>query len=129
MSYRILIADDDLEDLELIEDAILSVDSKIELQKFTSGFTVIEHLNSKLDQDLPNLIILDYNMPQLNGAQLLLTLKAQERYRSIPKVVLSTSNAAPHIHECLKNGATEYFIKPDSINSLRNLAQRLLALC
>lgn len=129
MLYKILIADDDLEDLELIEDAILDAEPQVELHKFTNGLTVIEYLNSRLDEELPCLIILDYNMPELNGAQLLLSLKAQERYRSIPKVVLSTSNAPPHIHECLSNGATEYLVKPDSMKTLTSLVERLLTFC
>lgn len=128
MTHKILIADDDLEDLELIEDAILTAEPAVELHKFTNGLTAIEYLNSRLDKELPGLIILDYNMPELNGAQLLLSLKAQERYKSIPKVVLSTSNAPLHIHECLSNGASEYIVKPDTMKELYTLVKRLLVI-
>lgn len=129
MGYNVLIADDDLEDLELIEEAILHITPGVELKKFTDGQSVIEYLNLTGDDDLPLLIMLDYNMPQLNGSQLLSAMKAQVRYQSIPKIVLSTSNAPMHIRECMNNGATEYVEKPDSIEELYKLAARLLTYC
>lgn len=120
--------DDDLEDLELIEDAILNVAPGIELQKFTKGLSAMEYLRSRPDHELPGLIILDYNMPELNGSQLLSSLKGQDRYSSIPKIVLSTSNAPLHIHECINNGATEYIVKPNNMKDLHHLAVKLLTL-
>ena len=127
-TLRILIVDDDLEDLELIEDAILTVEPTVELHKFTKGISAIEYLRSRPDNKLPGLIILDYNMPELNGSQLLSSLKDQVRYSSIPKIVLSTSNAPLHIHECMNNGATEYIVKPNNMKELHHLAVKLLAL-
>jgi CheY-like chemotaxis protein len=126
---KVLIADDDLEDLELIEEAFLMVEPAVELQKFTSGKTAIDFLNSCLDQDLPCLIILDYSMPEINGSQVLSLIKKEARYHHIPKIVLSTSNAPFHIHECIANGATDYFVKPDNMKNLQALAQKLVSFC
>jgi len=128
-SVKILIADDDLEDLELIEDAILSIEPEADLQKFTNGKTAIDYLNASLDQELPCLIVLDYSMPEINGSQVLSFIKDKARYNPIPKVVLSTSNAPLHIHECISNGATEYVVKPDNMKDLNALAHKLLAFC
>jgi CheY-like chemotaxis protein len=126
---KILIADDDVEDIELIEDAILDVEPAVELHKFTNGRTAIEYLNSWDDQELPCLIILDYSMPEINGSQVLSRIKDQRRFHTIPKIVLSTSNAPLHMHECLANGATEYIVKPDNMKALMELAHKLLAMC
>lgn len=129
MRYNILIADDDPEDLELIEEAILDAEPETELHKFTSGLKALEYLNGIPDAGLPQLIILDYNMPELNGAWFLSSIKMEERYRLIPKVILSTSNAPLHINECMNNGATEYIIKPDNMQALQALGKRLLSFC
>jgi CheY-like chemotaxis protein len=128
-TITILLADDDEEDLELIEDAILGIEPGAELQKHTNGKAVIDFLQRQPDHKLPCLIILDYNMPELNGSQILMHMSGEERYEGIPKVVLSTSNAALHIHECITNGAAEYFVKPTNMTELRTLAAKMLSYC
>ena len=80
------------------------------------------------DDELPSLIVLDYNMPGLTGSELLSSLKTANRYRNIPKVILSTSNTSIFIDECLRNGATEYIVKPGSMKEIHLLAQKLVSL-
>jgi CheY-like chemotaxis protein len=126
---KILIADDDIEDIELIEDAILNAEPSAELQKFTSGRTAIDHLHASVDTDLPCLIILDYSMPGITGSQVLSSIKDHERLQPIPKVVLSTSSAPRHMHECIANGANEYIVKPDNLKGMNALAHKLVAMC
>jgi len=121
-------ADDDPEDIELIEEHIKLVEPTAKLDKFVDGRSAYEYLRSQPDNDLPSLIILDYNMPGLNGSQLLSSLKSANRYKSIPKIVLSGSSAVQFKDECLKNGATEYIVKPDNIKDVHDLAKRLVSL-
>ena len=125
----ILAADDDLEDLELIEDAFSSLDQGISLYKVTNGKAVIDYLNNLPDSDLPCLIILDYNMPELKGSEVLAKISKEKRYAEIPKLVLSTSSAPLHIHECMSNGAAEYYVKPTSMRELEVIAKKMLAFC
>jgi len=125
----ILIADDDIEDMELLEDALVAIEPGVKLHKLLSAKSVMEHLNQLTDDMLPCLFILDYNMPELNGSELLSLISSQPRYRSIPKIILSTSSAPLHIHECMRNGATEYFVKPDNVKDLDILARKMLAFC
>jgi CheY-like chemotaxis protein len=126
---HILLADDDEEDLELIEDAILSHEPSASLQKHTNGRAVIEYLHRSTDGELPCLIILDYNMPELNGSQILQQMSQHDRFENIPKVVLSTSATPLHIHECISNGAAEYFVKPNNMDALKNVAKKMLDYC
>ena len=128
-SLTILAADDDLEDLELIEDAFSSLEPDIALHKVTNGRAVIDYLNNQADSDLPCLIILDYNMPELNGSQVLAKIGKEKRYADIPKLVLSTSSAPIHMHECMINGAAEYYVKPNSLKELETLAKKVLSFC
>jgi CheY-like chemotaxis protein len=125
---KILLADDDPEDLELMEESILSVEPKVKLDKFVDGLSAYEYLRSRPDNELPSLIVLDYNMPGLTGSQLLSSLKTGNRYSSIPKIILSSSNTEKFIRESLDNGASEYIVKPGSMEEIHNLARRLVSL-
>lgn len=125
---RILIADDDPEDLELIEEFLLMEAPKARLYKFMDGRSASEYLDALPDSDLPSLIILDYNMPGLTGSQVLALLKTVNRYKQIPKVVLSTSNTTKFIRESLNNGAMEYIVKPESIAGIHDLAKKFVTL-
>jgi len=125
----ILVADDDAEDLELLEEAFTKTESATNLHKVYNGREVIEYLEGQKDAELPCLIILDYNMPELNGSQVLAKICKERRYEAIPKIILSTSSAPLHIHECMRNGATEYFVKPNSIRDLESLATKMLSFC
>lgn len=123
----ILIADDDVEDLELIEEAILGFEPNARLHKVYDGKAALEYLEELQDSKLPALIILDYNMPQLKGSEVLLLLNDQPRYSSVPKIILSTSSAPLYMDECKGNGAAEYFVKPNTQRELDRLAEKMLA--
>ena len=127
--YTILAADDDLEDLELIEDAILSLEPATKFHSVTNGNGVIDFLDKREDNELPHLIVLDYNMPELNGAEVLAHICNQKRFNAIPKIILSTSGAPLHIDECMNCGATEYFVKPNNLADLEALARKMLDFC
>jgi CheY-like chemotaxis protein len=128
-NLNILMADDDAEDLELIEEAILNEEPGAKLKKFFNGHSAIEYLHSVPDEELPCLIVLDYNMPELKGSEVLSFMKSKKRYDTIPKVVLSTSNAYMHQYECMNNGASEYIVKPDSMKGMELLAKKLINYC
>ena len=129
LPLTILIADDDSEDLELMEIAITDLDPAVVLQKANNGEAAISYLAAQPDHELPCLIILDYNMPDLTGLELLTIISNDKRYDKIPKIILSTSNAARHLKDCINNGAAEYLIKPNSTTELSDLAKKLLAYC
>ena len=126
-AINILIADDDEEDLELIEEAILKFEPNATLHKVNDGKAVLGYLEAVEDVELPVLIILDYNMPQMKGSEVLTQLHGRSRYEEIPKVILSTSSTPLYIHECKSKGATEYFVKPNTQRELDILAEKMLA--
>lgn len=126
---RILIADDDVDDLELIEEAIHNTEPQAELYKVTGGKAIMKYLGEQRDEDLPCLIIIDYNMPEMNGAQVLQQLNSKPRYQHIPKVMLSTSGGSLYKDECKSNGATAYFVKPNTLHELDAVARKMLNYC
>jgi two-component system response regulator len=66
----------------------------------------------------PDLILLDLNMPGMDGRRFLEIIKADERLRSIPVVVLTTSSDTSDIESCYKLGASTYIQKPVSFDGL-----------
>jgi CheY-like chemotaxis protein len=124
----ILLADDDIEDVELLQEVIKGKEPGVAVHSVSNGKQVMEYLASCTDESLPGLIILDYNMPELTGSEVLSQMSEQPRYKFIPKLILSTSNAYIHMQECIKNGATEYFVKPNSMRELEELTDKMLGL-
>jgi CheY-like chemotaxis protein len=122
-------ADDDLEDIELMETAIISIEPTTNFHKVVNGKAVIDYLERQTDDQLPCLIILDYNMPELTGSEVLAVICKDKRYEGIPKIILSTSSTPAYINECMKNGATEYLVKPDNMAALATMAKKLLNYC
>jgi len=124
----ILLADDDIEDVELLQEVIKVKEPDVAVHSVSNGKQVMEYLASCTDESLPGLIILDYNMPELTGSEVLSQMAEQSRYKYIPKLILSTSNAYIHMQECIKNGATDYFVKPNSMRELEELTEKMLGL-
>lgn len=126
---RILLAEDDIDDQELLREAFMDVDPSIEMTIAPNGAKAVSYLENLSFDQLPDLIVLDYNMPELDGAQVLQILGEQEQYKQIPKIVLSTSPSPYYKANCLSLGADGYFTKPSSYNELEALIREILQLC
>jgi CheY-like chemotaxis protein len=128
-SKFILLGEDDLDDEELLKELFSSVDNSFLLKFINNGRQVVDYLIRLGDNHLPCLIILDYNMPELNGAEILKELKNQPRYMGIPKIIWSTSHTEAYRKKCLELGADEYIIKPSKVNDLVETIQHMLSFC
>jgi CheY-like chemotaxis protein len=124
----VLIGEDDKDDQEMLRDVFTAVDPSFQLVFVDTGKQLI-NLLGRLGNDLPCLIILDYNMPELNGADILEQLNALNAYEQIPKVIWSTSGSEKFKNRCLELGAIEYIIKPSSFSALEDVARRLIDVC
>ena len=125
----ILLGEDDADDEELLKEVFTTLDNSFSMRFANNGRKLVTHLEQLPDSDLPCLIILDYNMPELNGADILKSLKAQARYDSIPKIIWSTSGSETYKRLCLELGACEYIIKPSSFKELTEVARYMLSFC
>src|SRR4028118_1263749 len=96
-NYTILLAEDDPDDQELIVHAFTEINESFNLHIVNDGKEALDFLTSTSDSKLPCLIVLDYNMPELNGAQVLQKLTGNKRYQDIPKIILSTSGNPTYI--------------------------------
>ena len=90
-SKFILLGEDDADDQEMLKEVFTSIDQSFILFFVNSGNEVLSALEKLKGDQMPCLIVLDYNMPGLNGADILRELSTNERYKDIPKIVWSTS--------------------------------------
>jgi CheY-like chemotaxis protein len=118
-----------LDDQEFLQEAIKAIDDSIHLVSFSTGVKFMNALSAIADEELPDLIVLDYNIPELNGAEILEQLSKQERYTTIPKIVWSTSDSELYRQNCLASGAKAYLVKPSSISGIASVAKEMLAYC
>lgn len=128
-SKFILLGEDDADDQEMLKEVFASIDTAFVLFFVNNGKEILSALEKLKDDQMPCLIVLDYNMPGLNGADILRELSTNERYKNIPKVVWSTSASEKFRSVCLELGALDYVIKPNSMESLEEVARYMLSLC
>lgn len=126
---KILLADDDMDDLELLEEAFLLLNPSLLLCKVSSGREGLDYLNNCEDNMLPCLIVLDYNMPDFTGAEILETILKEDRYKKIPSVIWSTSNTNLYKEISIQRGAKQYYQKPQNFKGIITLAQEMLRIC
>jgi two-component system, response regulator len=114
----ILVADDDEEDRMLIKDAMEESKLLNPLHFVVDGQEVMDYLLRKgkfVDAEknpLPGLILLDLNMPKMDGRQVLKEIKNNPKLRTIPIIVLTTSKAEEDILKTYDLGVNSYITKP-----------------
>ena len=121
-----MLVDDDVDDRQIFEQILLETDARILLECAGNGLGMITLLEKTTDDALPDLIILDQNMPKMSGIESLLFLKDSTRYRHIPIILYSTCQGEDLYHECLKLGAQDVVDKPDTIQSFREMIDHFL---
>ena len=128
LSKFILIGEDDRDDEDLLKEIFTSIDNSLTLVFVHNGRKLMTDLEQMKRSSLPSLIILDYNMPEMNGAEILARLKQNDRYATIPKVIWSTSNSDTYRRLCMESGANDYIIKPSNVKELTDVVRYMLSL-
>ncbi len=120
----ILMADDDPDDRALVLDAVSESGVSAELRTVSDGEELLEYLRREKRYGPPALapypafILLDLNMPRMDGRETLAILKSDPALQRIPVIVLSTSNAAEDMTQCYNLGANDYVAKPVTYEAL-----------
>ena len=110
---RVMLVEDDPDDRELFVIFYSRRKDIALLPSVGNGVELINYLqNVSSDQELPDLIVLDQNMPMMNGKQTLGYLKSSKRFAKIPAVIYSTYTDSSLIIECTKLGANMVAVKP-----------------
>ena len=128
-SRPILIAEDDVNDRYLLNKAFTEMLQPGRLQFAYNGIELFKYLDGIANEaELPCLIVLDINMPSLDGITALEILKSNERYKNIPVVMFTADQNPFEKTRCLEIGAKDYLIKPLSYAETKVAVRLLCAL-
>ena len=125
----IFLVEDDIDDQELLKEAIYSLNQSIDIRTVNNGKKAINILENIDPAHNPCLIIIDYNLPELSGAQVLEHMNKMKQFDGVAKIVWSTSNSPVYEQLCLDLGAKAYIVKPNSLSGINQLAERVLEMC
>lgn len=109
---KILVVDDDKEDHMILHEYFSQSGIEENVLFVENGVKALDYLAGVADSELPKLVVLDLNMPLLNGSQTLLQLKQDIRLKNIPVIIYSTSESENEKRKCLSFGAIDYMVKP-----------------
>lgn len=119
---HIALADDDAEDKELLQEAISKACPDILFTLADNGAILLDKLKTNPP---PDFIILDINMPRINGKDCLKVIKSKQTTKEIPVMMYSTSSNMKDVEKSFLNGADYYVIKPDTMTALDQLAEEI----
>jgi CheY-like chemotaxis protein len=126
---KVLMADDDEEDCFLATEAFAESEAKAAFFCVKDGVELMDYLSeqSRSAHRLPDLILLDLNMPRKDGREALKEIKSDPVLKDIPVVILTTSREEKDIEFTKKAGAESYVTKPDTfdewVEKMKSLAK------
>ena len=123
---KILLIEDDLDDIELLQEALSSRSVPYNMEIVNDGGEAINYIRSCVD--CPDVIILDFNLPKVHGREIILEIKSIASFKNIPLLVLTTSSAKEDIEYAYLNGADKYLVKPVDTEKTNELVNTIVQL-
>jgi CheY-like chemotaxis protein len=131
--FTILVADDDLDDQDLMRRGLADCTVNVEIVPVYDGVQVMDYLlhrhNFRQTQFMPDLILLDLNMPLMDGFQTLKEIKRYPHLRPIPIYVITTSRSADHMHKALDLGANGFYSKGSKSKDILDIMHKVCREC
>ena len=127
-SIRVLVAEDNPADADLLQETINEGKLQLKLTTVKDGVEVIEYLRGEgkfAGAPRPDLILLDLNLPRMNGRQVLAKVKSDANLRGIPIVVLTSSSAEQDIAQSYNLGANCYVMKPVDLKAFQAIVRQV----
>jgi CheY-like chemotaxis protein len=129
LEHTIFCIDDDPDDLNMLRDVVKGIDKKYSIMEARNGAEGLKELHAmKSSDEYPCLIVLDINMPKMDGKSTFLSIKADPRLSRIPIVIFSTSSN-PMDKMFFAKEHVEYFVKPVNFQQLVEVATKMLSYC
>lgn len=123
---NVIIVDDDDEDVFAIRRAFSKYDDSIQLNHLSDGAMAVDHLLAVQEfTDLPDLVLLDINMPRVNGFETLQALRSSTLTRHLPIIMFSTSDSVREIRQAYAAGANAHMVKPNSMSELQEFVRAI----
>lgn len=123
MAYNVLVVDDSLPMRAVIKKTLKA--SGFDVGRFFDAGNGKEAL-AVLKQEWLDLVLTDYNMPDMNGMELISSMKGDEVLKTIPVVVITTEGSQQRVKEFLDKGAADYIKKPFTPEEIRNKLTRIM---
>ena len=122
---NVLYADDDVDDREMFCEAIKEIDPSIKVVLGKDGEETLKILS--VQKDLPDLIFLDINMPRMDGIECLGKIKSDDRLKSIPVIIYSTTSNKGDMTKIALLGASDFILKGNSFKNVKDSLDNILA--
>ena len=121
----IYLADDDADDRFLIKEAMTQVEPMVNFVEAENGAELLDQIKNPNIPD-PSLIVMDMNMPVMNGLETIEAIRTDPKLDDVPAVMISTSSDPVLETKALKSGINTYFIKPSTFKGLIEIVQKLI---
>ncbi len=122
-SVNVLLVEDNPADTHLIIDYFKDDKSNFKIDCVADGAQALEYLNQKgayKNVSIPDIIILDMNLPKIEGMEVLKIIKADDNLNKVPVIIFGTSNDPIEIKKAYKNHANCYIVKPLNLDKLEH---------
>ena len=117
-----VLVDDDEDDRFFMKEAVERSGGRYKIEEFRNGQTFLDYLQRELDEKggakVLWLVILDLNLPDMDGKTILRTMQAHRTWSQVPVIVLSGQEGSNQVEELRKLGANDYVVKPSSLDEL-----------
>jgi CheY-like chemotaxis protein len=128
--YRIWMVDDDREDCSLVQEALREIGLEHSLQCVRDGEELFDRLLRQVECSpsqslMPHLVLLDLNMPRMDGRETMRAIRCHPLFRRIPVVMLTTSAAEDDVAAAYALGANSYLKKPATFQKLVDLLRHV----
>ncbi|MFD2570826.1 response regulator [Spirosoma soli] len=120
-TYTIYIAEDDEDDRLIIKQVFTDMTEDCSLHFFNEGQSLLDHLITLSAEHLPTLILLDLNMPKIDGYAVLQAMRANEMLKEVPVLVLSGTGSYQSVKQSYRLGANTFMSKPSNLTQFVNL--------
>lgn len=131
--FHIVVADDDLDDQELMKRGLKDCKVRVEMTSVYNGIQLMDFLlkrgDYKNEQGVPDLILLDLNMPLMDGFDALVELRNVDALKNVPVYVITTSRTKRDREKALQLGATGFYSKGTSSKDVVRIMQEICEEC
>ena len=124
----LLLIEDNLSDVELTRRALTQVGAAITLHHAVDGVEAIDFLKkvgTYSESPTPDLILLDLNLPRMDGKSFLRAIRSDDQRNTVPVVILTTSNREQDVGETYELGANAYLVKPVDLHEFFEVIRKI----
>lgn len=128
MAIEVLLIEDSPGDVRLTKEAFRDAEASIHLHVASDGVEAMAFLRNEgayIDMPRPDLILLDLNLPKMDGREVLAHIKGNETLKTIPTVILTTSDSEEDILKSYQLKANCYLTKPVQLEAFDNLMRSI----